>query len=185
MGGQGYIVGLGGKATNRVVGRFGAVIEYTVGEGDDPKTADKDEAFRPDYGSRWSGLERKGYGRYFAAGFTDAYSPSDPFANASSINTGLPAGTSGIQTIKFGITSTPWAEWTFSVDFFQYKAQKVALGSKDLGSEIDYGIEYRYSGLVTFRAYMASFKPGEAFNTTPIETKQSASLTNLEAEIKF
>ncbi len=187
--GQGYIVGLGGKATNRVVGRFGAVVEYALGEGDDPKSTDKDEAFRPTFQSRWSGLERKGYGKYFAGTFSDAYSPTNPFGPASSANTGLPEGLSGIQTIKFGIDSTPWAEWTFSIDFYQFKAQNVIRGSKDLGSEIDYGIEYRYSGLVTFKAYLASFKPGEAFSAStvlnPVETKQSANLTTIEAEIKF
>lgn len=182
LGGMGYNVGVGGKADVKFLGRFGTVLELQNGSGDDPSTAGEDEAIRPTYASRWSGLERKGMGRYFAAGLTDAYSPSNPFGQVSSVNTGLPAGTSGIQTIHFGLESTPWAAWTFLIDYFQYKAQEALGGSKDLGSEIDYGIEYRYSGLVTFKATIATFGPGEAF---PEAGRQNGRQMTSEVQIKF
>lgn len=189
LGGSGFIVGLGGKSTNKWVGRFGAILEYADADGDDPKTPDKDEAFRPTFASRWNGLERKGFGRYYAASWSDAYSPADPFGLPSASNDGLPEGASGIQTIHGGIDMTPWAEWTFVVDFYQYKANKVALGNKDLGTELDYEIQYRYSGLVTFKGYWATFNPGEAYSTTTTPgvtaAKRKGKTIGLEAQIKF
>jgi hypothetical protein len=184
LGGDAYLIGLGGK-NNTKFGRFGALLEYAVGSGDDVNSAGEDEAFRPTYASRWSGLERRGYGRYFGASFADAYSPTNPFAPADSVNDGLPAGTSGIQTIRFGIESTPWSQWTFLFDYFQFKAQKNLVGPKELGTEFDYGVEYRYSGLVTFRAFLAQFRAGDAYTTTPIDTRRNATLTSAEVEVKF
>src|SRR5205085_4227898 len=101
------MIGLGGKQDTRRIGRFGAALELAVGDGDDTNTAGEDEAFRPTFASRWSGLERTGYGRYFAASLSDARSASNPFGQVNSTNDGLPAGTSGIQTIHFGVDLTP------------------------------------------------------------------------------
>jgi hypothetical protein len=197
LGGTAFLVGVGGKQNTSKFGRFGAVLEYSEGSGDDATTPTKDESFRAPFASRWSGLERKGYGRYFAANFSDAYSPSDPFAPASAANSGLPAGVSGIQTVHFGIDSTPWSQWTFSVDYFQYKGQRsngdLALQEsavtglspgegKELGTEFDYGFEYRYSGLVTVRGSINVFSPGAAFAP---DTQQKAQSSNLELSLKF
>lgn len=182
FGGDAYIIGLGGKQNTEKFGRFGAVLEIASASGDDPNTPEKDEAFRPTYAARWDGLERRGYGRYFAATLSDAYSPTDPFAPASSVNDGLPLGLSGIQSIRFGIEATPWSKWTFQFDYFQYKAQKALVGPKELGTEFDYGFVYRYSGLVNLRGTMSTFTPGEAFDET---TRQKASWSGLEFEIRF
>jgi hypothetical protein len=180
--GSGYMVGLGGKQDTKKIGRFGALIEFSEGSGDKVGTPNTDEAFRPTFASRWSGLERQGYGRYFAATFSDAYSPSNPFANASASNDGLPDYTSGIQTGRLGFELTPWAEWTFSIDYYKYKAVNNLAGKKELGTEFDYGFEYRYSGLVTVRAVSSLFSVGEAFNPA---TKQDAGRTDVELEVKF
>jgi hypothetical protein len=197
LGGSAFVVGLGGKQNTAKFGRFGAVLEYSEGSGDDASTPDKDEAFRAPFATRWSGLERKGYGRYFAANFSDAYSPSDPFAPASASNSGLPAGISGIQAIHFGVDATPWSQWTFSVDYFQYKGEKSngdltlaesqqtgfsAGTGKELGTEFDYGFEYRYSGLVTVRGNINIFTPGAAYSP---DTQQKAKSSNLELSLKF
>ncbi len=192
LGGSAYVVGLGGKQNTEKLGRFGAVAEYSSATGDTPSTKGEDEAFRPTYASRWSGLERSGYGQYFAATFSDAYSPTQPFAPVDSTNTGLPPGTSGIQSIHFGLESTPWSQWTFSLDYFQYKADKRVSGPKDLGSEFDYAFLYRYSGLVTVRGSYVTFEPGEAFDnpdptsaTTFVSTKTKASRSSIELVLKF
>ncbi|OVE77667.1 hypothetical protein BVX98_02060 [bacterium F11] len=180
--GEAYRFGLGGKANTKKIGRFGAVLEISEGSGDDPGTEGDDEAFRPTYASRWTGLERKGYGRYFAASFSDVYSSTTPFAEVNSINDGLPPGVSGIQTIHFGVESTPWAKWTFSFDYFLYKAIENLGGQKDLGTEFDYALEYRYSGLVTFRGTFNQFRPGESFS---IDTKENATLSSFEIDLRF
>lgn len=182
LGGDAYVFGLGGKSNQTRFGRFGAILEMAVGSGDDADSAGEDEAFRPSFAARWDGLERRGYGRYFAATFSDVYSSTAPFAPATSVNDGLPAGTSGIQSIRFGVDATPWAKWTFTFDYYQYKAQKSLAGSKELGTEFDYGVEYRYSGLVTFRAFTSRFSPGEAFDET---IQQDASYSAIEADVRF
>ncbi len=191
LGGSGYVVGLGGKQNTEKFGRFGAVAEICSGSGDNANTSDKDEAFRPTFASRWSGLERSGYGNYFAATFSDAYSPTQPFANPGTNNTGLPDGASGIQTIHFGIDATPWSQWTFLFDYYQYKADKSTAGDKELGVEFDYGFLYRFSGLVSVKGMMASFKPGKAFDVidpttnSTISTSQNASRSSIELQLKF
>jgi hypothetical protein len=180
--GDAFIVGLGGKQNTNKFGRFGAVLEYAVGSGDKPSTPNEDEAFRPTFASRWSGLERKGYGRYFGATLSDAYSPTMPFAPATASNDGLPDGTSGIQSVRFGVEATPWTKWTFLFDYFQFKAQKNLAGKKDLGTEFDYAVVYRYSGLVNIRGTTNMFNPGEAFDQT---TQQKAKWSSVEVDLKF
>ncbi|MCG3205944.1 MAG: hypothetical protein KCHDKBKB_02668 [Elusimicrobia bacterium] len=182
LGGDAYVIGLGGKQNTTKFGRFGAILEYSVGSGDKASTPEKDEAFRPGFSSRWSGLERKGYGRYFAATFSDAYSPSQPFAPVTTSNDGLPAGISGIQSAHFGMESTPWSQWTFSLDYYQYKGQRNVSGEKELGTEFDYGFVYRYSGLINVRGSINVFNPGEAFDET---TRQKAQASHIELELKF
>lgn len=180
--GDAYVVGLGGKQNTARFGRFGAVLELMVGSGDTASTGGTDEAFRPTFASRWSGLERKGQGHYFASTFSDAYSPAQPFAPVTSSNDGLPPGTSGIQTVHFGMEATPWSQWTFSLDYYQYKAQKNLTGKKELGTEFDYGFVYRYSGLISVRGSISTFDPGEAFDEA---LKQKAQASQIELELKF
>lgn len=188
--GSGYMIGVGGKQDTKKFGRFGAVLEFSEGSGDKGSTEGTDEAFRPTFASRWSGLERQGYGRYFAATMSDAYSPDNPFSNASAQNDGLPDGVSGIQTGRFGMELTPWAAWTFTFDYYQYKARSknsavsnsVTMGNKELGTELDFGIEYRYSGLVTARIITAGFTTGDAYDE---QFRQDARRTDIEVEVKF
>jgi len=182
LGGDAWVIGLGANSRKTKFGRFGAILEFMEGSGDDVETSGDDEAFRPTFTSRWDGLERKGMGRYFASTFSDVYSSTSPFADASSINDGLPEGTSGIQTIHFGVEATPWAKWTFTFDYYTYKALKNLLGSKDLGTEFDYGFLFRYSGLVTLKGNLSDFRPGDAFDPT---TKQDASFGSLEVDLHF
>jgi hypothetical protein len=182
LGGRAYSFGLGGKSNNTKFGRFGAAADYSEGSGDNPDTLGTDEAFRAPFASRWSGLERSGNGRYFASTFSDVYSSSNPFSPASSTNTGLPGGTSGIQTTHFGMDATPWSKWTFTFDYYQYKAIKNLGGDKELGNEFDFGLIFRYSGLVVVRATTTTFKPGKAFNQ---DTKQNGKYSEVQLDLKF
>jgi hypothetical protein len=78
--------------------------------------------------------------------------------------------------------ATPWSQWTFSLDYYQYKAHKAAVGKKELGTEFDYGVVYRYSGLVQMKANTNVFSPGDAFDEN---TKQKAKWSSVEVELKF
>ena len=182
LGGEAYAFGIGGKQNSPRWGRFGALLEYAVGSGDDPNTKGTDEAFRPTFAHRWSGLERSGWGRYAGATFSDLRSSTAPFADASSTNTGLPTGASGLQTINFAIDSTPWSQWTFSFAYLQFRADKNPGGQRDLGTEFDYGVEYRYSGLVTMRGGYTTFLPKAGFD--PVN-RRKASMGTLEADLRF
>jgi len=180
--GTAYALGIGGKQNSTRWGRFGAQLDYAVGSGDDPSTPGDDEAFRANFAHRWSGLERSGWGRYAAANFSDIRSSTAPFADASGSNSGLPPGTSGIQTINFAIDATPWSQWTFSFAYQIFKAQKNLVGKKDLGTEFDYGVEYRFSGLVTMRGGYSTFAPKGAFDET---TRTKASMGTFEVDLRF
>ncbi len=180
--GSAYALGIGGKQNSTRWGRFGAQLDYAVGSGDDPSTPGDDESFRANFAHRWSGLERSGWGKYAAANFSDIRSSTSPFANASGANSGLPSGTSGIQTINFAIDATPWSQWTFSFAYLTFKAQKNLVGKKDLGTEFDYGVEYRFSGLVTMRGSYATFIPKGAFNEV---TRTKASMGAFDVDLRF
>lgn len=187
LAGTAYVIGLGGSKDTKKIGNFGAILEVAEGDGDSAETPNEDEAFRPTYASRWDGLDRKGYGQYFASSFSDAYNPSDPFASTSSLNDGLPEGASGIQSIHFGMELTPWAAWTFNFDYFQYRAKKGnsevnQLTNKELGVEFDYSLTYRFSGLVTFKATHNRFNPGDAYEA---DKQQTAVKNTIEAVIQF
>jgi hypothetical protein len=78
--------------------------------------------------------------------------------------------------------ATPFPQWTFSLDYYQYKAQNNLVGSKELGTEFDYGVVYRYSGLVTVRAFMAAFSPGDAF---PENNRRKAELSSIEINLRY
>jgi hypothetical protein len=180
--GNAYDVALGGKNNTQRWGRFGAILEYAVGSGDNVNTPGDDEAFRADFAHRWSGLERSGWGRYAGANFSDIRSATSPFTNASAQNSGLEPGTSGLQTIRFGIDATPWSQWTFSFEYLTFKAQRNLVGKKDLGTEFDYGVEYRYSGLVSARAGYSTFIPKGAFNEV---SRTNAKMGTFEVDLRF
>jgi hypothetical protein len=57
-----------------------------------------------------------------------------------------------------------------------------------LGVEFDYSIAYQYSGLVSIKATMNDFTPGNAFKPTDLtveDTKQKAKFSSIEIQVKF
>ncbi|MBI4396888.1 MAG: hypothetical protein HY548_07320 [Elusimicrobia bacterium] len=176
--GTGQRLELGAQTDTVRFGRFGVRTVYAVGTGDDAGTPKKDEAFRPTFARRWDGLQRSGYGVQYAATLSDAYDPAQPFAANT---TGLPAGFSGIKTMGFGIFSTQRGFWTGSIDYFIYEARTKPTGQKDLGTELDGEMTYRYTGFVTFNLGAALFFPGQIYgNTASRVTRYTA-----EAHIHF
>ncbi|HOW28480.1 MAG TPA: alginate export family protein [Elusimicrobiota bacterium] len=163
--GVGEKLELGAQTDTARYGRFGVKALYARGSGDDEGSYNADESFRPSFGKRWDGLQRSGYGKHFAGTLSDAYSPSDCFAPASTTNSGLPAGFSGIQTWGFGVFTTQRVQWTANLDYYTYTAQTKPTGKSDLGSEFDLDIIYRYTGFVTFHFGGSYFFPGDAYGT--------------------
>ena len=179
--GYGLVFEAGGKLPPTTYGAFNAFLNYAMGTGDAPGDSSKDGAFRPTFAHRWDGLERSGYGRYFAATVSDAYSTAAIFNNSSTAQTGLPPGTSGIQIFGGGVGYSPTAPYKAEIGYYSYSAEESLSGSKNLGSEIDAALHYQYTGFLSFSGVYARFSPGSAY----APNSQTASLTELEAELKF
>jgi hypothetical protein len=179
--GYGLTFETGGTLPNQRFGLFNGFFNFAMGTGDAPGNGLKDGAFRPTFAHRWDGLERSGYGRYFAANVSDAYSTAALFSNSSSAQTGLPPGTSGIQILGGGIGYSPALPFKAEAGYYNYQAKESRAGATNLGSEIDLTMRYQYTGFLSFRGIYARFSPGDAYAPNP----KTANLTQLEAEIKF
>ncbi|MDD4005430.1 MAG: hypothetical protein PHW69_09570 [Elusimicrobiaceae bacterium] len=160
-------------------GRFGtgeARLTYGHGSGDKYSTENTDEAFFPDYGHRYNGLERSGYGELFAATLYDA------FGGNSSTKTGLPGGVSGIQVVNLGITLPAYHNIYISLDYFSYEADRNANNDcKMLGSELDLKFNYPIGQTLNLSLSYAKFAPGSIYdNGTPSPNKLA-----VEAFAKF
>jgi hypothetical protein len=176
--GIGQKIELGAQKDTEKWGRFGVKAIFALGSGDDNGSTGTDESFRPTFAHRWDGLQRSGYGGHFAATLSDAYDPNAPFTPGA---TGLPAGVSGIKTLGFGIFSTQKVFWTGSLDYYTYESRTSLTGLRDLGSEIDASVTYRYTGFVTFSLGEDLFFPGNVFGANATRVAR----TTLEAHVHF
>ncbi|MBL0057623.1 MAG: hypothetical protein IPP35_00505 [Elusimicrobia bacterium] len=174
--GLGERLELGAQSDTAKFGRFGVKALYASGSGDDPGTADKDEAFRASFAGRWDGLQRAGWGQHFGATLSDAYSPSSPF---SPTDTGLPPGASGIKTMGLGIFTVQKIHWTGSLDYYTYDSRVKVAGQNSLGAELDAGLSFRYTGFVTFNLGMAYFFPGDLYGPTASKVTRYTAETHL------
>jgi len=180
--GSALTFGTGGTLALRRLGQANGFFNFAMGSGDSPGDGTKDGAFRPTFAHRWDGLERSGYGRYFAATVSDAFSTGALFSNSSSAQTGLPPGTSGLQIIGGGIGYSPTPPLKGTVAFFNYKSKENLIASSNsLGSEADFELSYQFTGFLSFRGTYARFAPGDAFSPN----LQTAHLTELEAQLHF
>lgn len=142
------------------MGRFGAGtarLGVMEASGDDPATAGKNEAFFPTFGHRYDGLERDGWGEFFGASPYDAIGPSTTTAN------GLPAGVSGLRSVRVGATLPLFHDIRFDVDYYLFRASK-APSSRDLGKELDLRGIYNIKERLFFKASAAFFSSGKALS---------------------
>lgn len=131
------------------LGQLEVKLTYGEGEGDQVGTTDKIEAFNPTFGRRYDGLERVGYGEFFAASLYDVFQ-------------GLNPGYTGLQIISLGGNIAPWAKTNINISYSQFKANEAPPGgAKNLGREMDFGIKYIYSKFVDFRFAVALFFPSD------------------------
>ncbi|PCI34839.1 MAG: hypothetical protein COB53_11590 [Elusimicrobia bacterium] len=130
------------------------------GSGDDPGTPTTNEAFRPSHGKRFDGLERVGFGQFFAT------TPYDAFGGQSTATaSGLQTGASGIITVGFGITPPSYKGWVLDFDYFLYQAERNTKAARTLGSEVDFTLRYDFRERFQIHATAAFFQSGGAVST--------------------
>lgn len=154
------------------------------GSGDKPDTGTTDEAFFPTRGHRVSGLERSGFGEFFAATPYDAFGGSyNPAAGTTSSTTisGLREGRSGIMVVGVGYTPPAWRGWALDVDYYLFQADRVSSGPRTLGMEWDVRLRYQIQETFSFSLTTAIFKTGTATNLNRNTARKYA----LEASGRF
>jgi hypothetical protein len=146
------------------------------GSGDNPGTPAGDEAFFPSRGHRYDGLERSGFGEFFAA------TPYDAFGgNSTGTANGLRPGASGIVTVGVGVTPPAWHGMVLDADYFLFQADRNVGSDRTLGSEWDIRLRYDIFDRFSLRASAALFKIGVASNPS----QGYASRYMLEASGRF
>lgn len=119
-----------------------------------------DNAFFPDHGHRFDGIERDGFGEFFGATPYDAYGGN--YASTTTAN-GLQNGSSGIFIVGAGYTPPSYRNWTLDVDYFLFQADKVATGlSRTLGTEWDFHLRYPIADHFQIKFLAALFNSGAA-----------------------
>ena len=130
------------------------------GSGDQAQTQTRDEAFFPSHGHRYNGLDRAGFGEFFGATPYDAFGGNYSTSTAS----GLKQGASGIVVVGAGYTPPAYKGMVLDVDYFLFQADRVASGSRTLGSEWDLKLRYNVLDRFTISALGAWFTAGTASN---------------------
>ncbi|MBI3551463.1 MAG: hypothetical protein HY077_03010 [Elusimicrobia bacterium] len=128
--------------------------------GDNQATSTRDEAFFPSHGHRFDGLERTGFGDFFAA------TPYDAFGGNYSTNTasGLRQGASGIIVVGGGLTPPAFKGVILDVDFFLFQADRIQSGPRTLGTEWDVRLRYPILDHFSLSTSVAVFTAGTASN---------------------
>ncbi|OGR45553.1 MAG: hypothetical protein A2X35_04175 [Elusimicrobia bacterium GWA2_61_42] len=117
-----------------------------------PGAGSTDKAFFPAFGSKFNGLERKGYGSIAGATLYDIIKTSDT-AN------GLPNGVSGLNIINIG-ADLPYKKLIISADLYKFRASKNAnAGSLQIASEYDIKATYAFGDNLHLNAVYAVFTP--------------------------
>lgn len=130
------------------------------GSGDNPNTPTTDEAFYPARGHRFNGLERVGFGEFYAATPYDALGGSYSTATVS----GLPPNASGIIVVGAGYTPPAYRGFNLDIDYFLYQAERVRSGSRTLGMEWDFRLRYPIRDHFNLAFTAAVFRAGTATN---------------------
>lgn len=145
-----------------------ARLSFARGSGDDPSTPTTDESFFPSSGRRFDGLEREGFGEFFAATPYDAF--GGPF----------PAGVGGVVAVGLGATPPAWHGLVLDVDQYLYQADR-GQSSRALGKELDIRVRHDIRDRFSLRLSAAFFSAGAALNAS----KPSARRYLFEASGRF
>ncbi len=158
-------------AWNQNIGFFGQSklrIGYGRSSGNPASATTTDKAFFPAFGSRYDGLERKGYGAIAGASLYDIIKTSD------TVN-GLPHGVSGLNIINIG-ADLPYKKLLLSADLYKFRASRNASGgSLQIASEYDLKAAYAMGEDLTLSATYAVFTPLGLYPTkTPAKLVSAA-----------
>jgi hypothetical protein len=127
-------------------------LGYGRSSGNPGSASDTDKAFFPTFGSKNSGLERRGYGAIAGATIYDMIKTSDTL-------NGLPHGVSGLNVINIG-ADLPYKKLTISADLYKFRASKNANdGSLQIASEWDLKATYPMGDNLNLNAVYAVFSP--------------------------
>ena len=134
-----------------------ARVSVARGSGDNPGTGTSDEAFFPTHGHRHNGLERSGFGEFFAATPYDAFGGNYSTSTAS----GLARGASGLIVVGAGYTPSAYRGFNLDIDYYLFQAERISSGSRTLGSEWDFRLRYPIRDQFSLALTMATFKAGK------------------------
>ena len=146
-----YLVGTTAYSKLKRLGKTSVNFEYAVGAGKSDGMG-----FAPTYEHKTDGLERSGYGEYFAASMNDFYggitSPSTKVGDAQ-----------GIHTTTLGVGFEPYKGLNLNFDYFilfsiDSPANLTGVESY-LGEEIDMSLKYKYTENCLFRFVYGRFSP--------------------------
>ncbi len=138
-----------------------ARLSIARGSGDDPSTTTTDEAFFPSHGHRFNGLERSGFGEFFAATPYDAFGGN---YTSTSTASGLRDGASGIMVVGGGFTPPAYRGFILDVDYYLFQAEHIRTGPRTLGMEWDLRLRYCIQDRVWIALSAALFDAGMASN---------------------
>lgn len=160
------VAGVTAFATVKRFGDISFTLEHARGGGGNLDH----HGFSSPFARRFDGIEREGYGEYFAASLFDAFEA-------------LPAGHSGIRTTKTEVSISPLKEGTLTVDYINFNSASVAgagAAIKSLGFEFDASLAYQYSPAAKMKIGWAYFKPRNAF-----VNKNASRMAFWEVEARF
>ncbi len=133
-----------------------ARLSLARGSGDSPGTQTRDEAFYPSHGHQYDGLDRSGFGDFYAA------TPYNAFGGNYSTSTknGLSPNASGIIVVGIGYTPPAFHGVALDVDGYLYQADRAQNAPSTLGDELDLHLRYQIRDQFKLSAGVAYFKAG-------------------------
>ena len=164
------------------VGEGIAHLALAHGSGATPGETGTDTAFFPAHGHQFDGLQRDGFGAFFAA---------TPYAALGTAPTasGLPQGATGIDVVSGGYTPPAYDNVALDLDYFLYRADQVASGSRNLGDEWDITFRRSFRSSLTLSLTGAVFLAGPAavagYPNTSAPAGNIATLISLSASGRF
>lgn len=158
---QGHVFMLKGSWTQDIAFFGESRLRLAYGRSSGGTIGDRtDKAFFPDFGSRYSGLERSGYGAIAGASLYDIMKTS------STLN-GLPYGVSGLNIIDIG-ADLPYKKLTLSADLYKFRASRNDNdGSLQIASEWDLKAAYPMGDNLKLTMVYAVLTPLGLYNSAP------------------
>ncbi len=166
---------------------------FMQGSGDDATTDGQDEKFNPSFGHKYDGLERSGYGEFFAATPYSFFNEDKLIVQnqvAGTLVQSFPYNTlfSGLRMYGFRGSINPWEPFTAGLEFYLYSARETPFADKRtpttilesaLGRELIISANYNYAKRILFSVRWGKFFPNATLNNL------GSSRLILEASAKF